>query len=88
MRGGMIHRYCKLCELEDFADPELLELMREAFAVHAERFGRSFPAGVEYRKYWEVAMTLRALRDFGVSEGDVATVGAVAETVRDDVLNR
>jgi hemoglobin len=28
------------------------------------------------------------LRDFGVSEGDVATVGAVAETIRDDVLNR
>jgi hemoglobin len=28
------------------------------------------------------------LREFGVSEGDVATVGAVAETIRDDVLNR
>ncbi|MGO8957184.1 MAG: group I truncated hemoglobin [Streptosporangiaceae bacterium] len=29
-----------------------------------------------------------ALRDFGVDEGDVATVVAVAETVRADVLNR
>jgi truncated hemoglobin YjbI len=28
------------------------------------------------------------LREFGVSEGDIATAGAVAETVRDDVLNR
>lgn len=28
------------------------------------------------------------LREFGVSEGDIAAVGAVAETVRDDVLNR
>jgi hemoglobin len=28
------------------------------------------------------------LRDFGVAEGDVATVAAVAETLRDDVLNR
>jgi hemoglobin len=28
------------------------------------------------------------LREFGVGEGDVATAGAVAETVRDDVLNR
>jgi len=28
------------------------------------------------------------LREFGLSEGDVATVGAVAETTRDDVLNR
>lgn len=29
-----------------------------------------------------------ALREYGVAEGDVATVGAVAETLRDDVLNR
>jgi hemoglobin len=28
------------------------------------------------------------LREFGVSDGDVATAAAVAETVRDDVLNR
>jgi hemoglobin len=28
------------------------------------------------------------LRDYGVAEGDVATVAAVAETLRDDVLNR
>ena len=28
------------------------------------------------------------LRDFGISEGDVTTVSAVAETVRNDVLNR
>jgi hemoglobin len=28
------------------------------------------------------------LREFGLADGDIATVGAVAETVRDDVLNR
>jgi len=28
------------------------------------------------------------LREYGVAEGDVATVAAVAETLRDDVLNR
>lgn len=28
------------------------------------------------------------LREFGIPDGDVATAGAVAETVRDDVLNR
>jgi hemoglobin len=28
------------------------------------------------------------LREFGVADGDIATVGAIAETVRDDVLNR
>lgn len=35
-----------------------------------------------------VAYLVSTLRDFGVAEGDVATVGAVAETLRDDVLNR
>jgi truncated hemoglobin YjbI len=28
------------------------------------------------------------LREFGVADGDIATVAAVAETARDDVLNR
>jgi hemoglobin len=27
-------------------------------------------------------------REFGVADGDIATAGAVAETVRDEVLNR
>ncbi len=35
-----------------------------------------------------ISLLASALRDFGVGEGDIATVGAVAETVRDDVLNR
>jgi hemoglobin len=35
-----------------------------------------------------VAHLATTLRGFGVAEGDVATVGAVAETLRDDVLNR
>ena len=35
-----------------------------------------------------VAHLAGTLRDYGVAEGDVATVGAVAETLRDDVLNR
>ncbi len=30
----------------------------------------------------------RTLRDCGISDGDVATVAAVAETLRDDVLGR
>jgi hemoglobin len=29
-----------------------------------------------------------ALREYGVGDGDIATIGAVAETVRGDVLNR
>jgi hemoglobin len=35
-----------------------------------------------------VAYLADALRHYGVADGDVATVAAVAETVRADVLNR
>jgi hemoglobin len=35
-----------------------------------------------------VAYLADALRQYGVADGDVATVGAVAETVRADVLGR
>jgi hemoglobin len=35
-----------------------------------------------------VAYLADALRQYGVADGDVATVGAVAETLRADVLNR
>jgi hemoglobin len=35
-----------------------------------------------------VAHLASTLREYGIADGDVATVSAVAETVRDDVLNR
>jgi hemoglobin len=35
-----------------------------------------------------VSLLASSLTAFGVGDGDVATVSAVAETVRDDVLNR
>jgi hemoglobin len=35
-----------------------------------------------------VACLADTLREFGVSDGDIATAAAVAETVRDDVLSR
>jgi hemoglobin len=35
-----------------------------------------------------VDLLAEALREFGVGDGDIATVAAVAETLRDDVLNR
>ncbi len=74
--------HCKLCELGDFTDPELLALIRESYANHIEVFGPSFPSGVEQRKHWEVAMSLRAFRDFGVlgPDSDVLGVGAGAES--------
>src|SRR3954466_8505922 len=71
--------HCKLCELSDFSDPELRELIRDVYAADLEHFGDSdFPSGREYRKYWEVAMTLRAFRSLGVrgEEPGVLGVGA------------
>ncbi len=74
--------YCKVCELEDFADLELRDLIREAYASHVELFGPAFPNSVEQRKHWEVAMGLRAFRDFGVlgPTSEVLGVGAGAES--------
>lgn len=71
--------HCKLCELADFADPELRELIRDVYAADREYFGDpDFPAGREYRKYWEVAMTLRAFRSLGVLRNDVRVLGVGA----------
>jgi SAM-dependent methyltransferase len=71
--------HCKLCELEDFTDPELRELIRDIFVSDREHFGEAdFPAGREYRKYWEVAMTARALRAFGALRDDVEVLGVGA----------
>ena len=68
-------RLCKLCEIEDFGDLELRELIRDAFATQFERFGSTFPTGMEWRKYWEVAMSLRALRRLGVLRPDAELLG-------------
>jgi SAM-dependent methyltransferase len=75
--GGPLS-HCKVCELEDFRDPELRDLIREIFEPDREHFGKDFPAGHEYRKYWEVAMTARAFRDLGAlgEEARVLGVGA------------
>jgi SAM-dependent methyltransferase len=71
--------HCKLCELADFADPELGELIRDVYAADLEYFGDpDFPAGREYRKYWEVAMTLRAFRSLGVLRDDARVLGVGA----------
>jgi SAM-dependent methyltransferase len=71
--------HCKLCELADFSDPELRELIRDVFATDSEYFGeREFPTGREYRKYWEVAMTLRAFRALGALREDAEVLGVGA----------
>ena len=71
--------HCKLCELEDFADPELRDLIRDVYASDREHFGDpDFPVGREYRKYWEVAMTLRSFRSLGVLRDDARVLGVGA----------
>lgn len=70
--------HCKVCELEDFRDPELRELIRDVFEPDREHFGKDFPEGHEYRKYWEVGMTARAFRDLGVLRDDASVLGVGA----------
>jgi SAM-dependent methyltransferase len=71
--------HCKLCELSDFEDPELRELIRDVYASDLEYFGDpDFPRGREYRKYWEVAMTLRSFRSLGVLRDDARVLGVGA----------
>ncbi len=71
-------RHCKLCELEDFGDPELLELMQKVFSSKREQFGDRFPEGREERKLWEIAMTLRAFGAAGALRDDAEVLGVGA----------
>lgn len=72
--------YNKACGLEDFAALELVPVLREVYAHDAER-SAAWPAGAELRKQWEVAMSVRALRDFGAlrPDADILGVGAGSE---------
>jgi SAM-dependent methyltransferase len=71
--------HCKLCELSDFQDPELRELIRDVYASDREAFGDpDFPTGREYRKYWEVGMTLRSIRALGALRDDARVLGVGA----------
>ena len=71
--------HCKLCEFSDFADPELGDLIRDVYASDRDHFGEpDFPVGREYRKYWEVAMTLRAFRALGALREDAKVLGVGA----------
>jgi SAM-dependent methyltransferase len=70
--------YNKLCNIEDFTHPALLPVIREVFEHELTRFGPGFPRGREYRKYWEVAMTVRALRDLGMLHAHAELLGVGA----------
>jgi SAM-dependent methyltransferase len=68
----------KLCNVEDFAHPELAATLRAIFPHELLRFGPGWPIGREYRKHWEVAMAARALGNLGVlhDRAEVLGVGA------------
>ena len=70
----------KVCELEDFSDPELVAVIRDLFGHKATHLTPEFPAGAEARKDWEVAMTVRALRHFGAIRPDARILGVGAGT--------
>ena len=70
--------HCKLCELADFSDPELRDLIRDVYSADLREVGDDFPKGWEYRKYWEVAMTLRAFRHLGLFRDDAQVLGVGA----------
>src|ERR1044072_2794087 len=69
--------HSKICEIEDFRDPDLVATIREIggaeLAVQPD-----FPSGREHRKTWEIAMTARAFRDHGVlgETSEILGVGA------------
>jgi SAM-dependent methyltransferase len=72
--------YNKVCEVEDFTHPDLLPILHEIYPHERSRFGQSWPTGREYRKDWEVAMSIRALRDMGALHPDAEVLGVGAGT--------
>jgi SAM-dependent methyltransferase len=73
---GLSHN--RACNLEDFEHPELRAIIRDVFAHEIRRFGPEFPRGCEYRKHWEIAMAVRALRDLGALHRGAQVLGIAA----------
>ncbi len=65
----------KVCELEDFSHPELLEIIQDAFAHEIGQFPAEYPHGVADSKQWENAMSVRALRHFGALHRQAVILG-------------
>ena len=69
-----------VCEFEDFAHPELSATIRHVFQHEVAHFTPAFPQGAEYRKYWEVGMSVLALRQLGALRPDANILGVGAGT--------
>jgi glycosyltransferase involved in cell wall biosynthesis/SAM-dependent methyltransferase len=68
----------KVCEVEDFSEPKMRDTIRDIFGHEINRFGVEFPDGYEYRKYWEVAMAIRAFDKGGLLDGTRTFLGVGA----------
>lgn len=68
----------RVCNIEDFAHPDLVAEMHEVLPHKVRHFGAGFPRGVEHCKDWEVAMATRTLRHFGAIRPDASILGVAA----------
>ena len=68
----------KPLDIADFADADFVALLREIFPHELSRFGPGWPGGREYRKDWEVGMSVLALRQGGVLRPDARILGVGA----------
>lgn len=70
----------RTCNLADFRDPTIREAIRDIFAHETPLFPAEYPDGVADSKQWEIAMGVRALRDFGALRPDARLLGIGAGT--------
>jgi SAM-dependent methyltransferase len=70
----------RTCNLADFRDPTIRELIRAIFAHEIPLFPAEYPDGVADSKQWEIAMGIRALREFGALRPDARMLGIGAGT--------
>lgn len=68
----------KACEIEDFSHPDLFGVIRDVCRHKLPYFDPAYPAGAEYNKDWEVSMSVRTLREFGVLNRDSTILGVAA----------
>ncbi len=72
--------YNRVCNLSDFRDPSIRDVIRDVFAHELPLFPSEYPDGVADTKQWEIAMAIRALKDFGALRPDATVLGIGAGT--------
>ncbi|MGI8728817.1 MAG: class I SAM-dependent methyltransferase [Solirubrobacteraceae bacterium] len=76
--AGIAASLSKPLDLEDFRSGDTRKTIREVFAHEVQATGGAWPTGSEYRKHWEVAMAVRALRSHGALRPDAQILGVGA----------